>query len=342
MSQPPKVYFRADGNSEIGLGHVIRSLALADMLKNDFACHFVIRMPLEILKNQILIACESIIELPNADNVNEEVDFLIENHLTGEEIVVLDGYHFGESYQKDIRKKGSKLVCIDDIQHTHFSADAVINHAPGLDLQVFSKETYTNLFLGTEYALLRPAFLKAAVVKRIPTEIETIFICFGGADFNNLSLKVLQLFSAFKNRKYNINMVLGGANKFKQQIKNFAETIKESTINLYENLSAEQMVEVMQKSDVAIVPASSIMYEVLAVKMPIIGGYYVDNQVNIYHGFNEKELIIGVGDLNEFVDYESVLDKLSVNKIKVFLNKQEKVGITQAKKNHISLFKFLL
>ena len=35
MTDKPKIYFRADGNSRMGLGHVIRSLALAEMLRDD-------------------------------------------------------------------------------------------------------------------------------------------------------------------------------------------------------------------------------------------------------------------------------------------------------------------
>ena len=35
-----KIIFRADAGAGIGYGHFIRSLALADMLKNDFDCVF--------------------------------------------------------------------------------------------------------------------------------------------------------------------------------------------------------------------------------------------------------------------------------------------------------------
>ena len=37
------------------------------------------------------------------------------NKLTGDEIVVLDGYQFDSNYQKEIKNKESKLVCIDDV-----------------------------------------------------------------------------------------------------------------------------------------------------------------------------------------------------------------------------------
>lgn len=33
-----KAYFRADASAQIGYGHFVRSLALADILKDDFDC----------------------------------------------------------------------------------------------------------------------------------------------------------------------------------------------------------------------------------------------------------------------------------------------------------------
>ena len=63
-----RIYFRADGNAQIGLGHVIRSLALAEILKDEFACHFIIRKPLQTLKEEILKVCKSIIILPETTN----------------------------------------------------------------------------------------------------------------------------------------------------------------------------------------------------------------------------------------------------------------------------------
>ena len=332
------VFFRADGNSKIGLGHVIRSLALADMLREEFNCHFVIRNPLETLKKKILEVCERIIVLPDTKDTDAESEIFSENYLSQGDIVVLDGYHFGFAYQQSIRNRGCKLVCIDDIQHTHYIADAVINHAPGLSPNEFSVIAQTQLLLGSDYALLRRPFLCASVQPRTISKIKSVFVCFGGADHNNLSLKVLELFSAFKGEKYHINMVLGGANNFKDRVRAFAKRISDFKVNLFENLSAEDMVKVMQQSDCAIVPASSIMYEVLAVKMPVIGGYYVDNQVNIYHCFNETELIYGVGDLNLFSDYESALNGFTTQKINRTIYLQSNLGIEKVKRNFLNIF----
>ena len=47
MTKKRKIFFRADAGPEIGYGHYIRSLALADMLKQDFDCTMFTQTPTE-------------------------------------------------------------------------------------------------------------------------------------------------------------------------------------------------------------------------------------------------------------------------------------------------------
>ena len=150
-----KVILRADGNSEIGMGHFYRTLALGEMLKNDFECIFATQTPVRQQINELKKTFGNLINLPANDTHFNQ--FL--NHLNGNEIVVLDNYYFDTSYQKKIQDKGCKLVCIDDIHDKHYVADIVINHAPGLNKSVFSTENYTKLLLGLDYTLLRKDFL---------------------------------------------------------------------------------------------------------------------------------------------------------------------------------------
>ncbi len=60
-------------------------------------------------------------------------------------IVVLDGYHFGTNYQKQIKLKGAKLVCIDDMHDKEFVADLIINHIPRITPQDYNVQPFTNL-----------------------------------------------------------------------------------------------------------------------------------------------------------------------------------------------------
>ncbi len=111
-----KVYFRADGNSAIGLGHVTRSLAVAQMLSGFYDCCFIIQEPSESLKREILGVCKGgIIELSSLDNYGEEANFLINNnYFQREDVIVLDGYNFNTEYQTKIKQKVRSLLCIDD------------------------------------------------------------------------------------------------------------------------------------------------------------------------------------------------------------------------------------
>ena len=58
-----KIYFRADAGAEIGYGHFIRTLALADMLKDDFSCVFVTQAPTIYQKSEVAKVCE-LVEVP--------------------------------------------------------------------------------------------------------------------------------------------------------------------------------------------------------------------------------------------------------------------------------------
>ena len=122
-----KIYFRADGSSQIGLGHVIRSLALAEMLCDVFDCIFIIKNPNATLKKNILEICKEIIVLDDSIDLIEEANFLVKEHLDQDVIMVIDGYHFETTYQKIIKANQTKLVAIDDIHAYHFLSDIVFN-----------------------------------------------------------------------------------------------------------------------------------------------------------------------------------------------------------------------
>ncbi|MCP4441338.1 MAG: UDP-2,4-diacetamido-2,4,6-trideoxy-beta-L-altropyranose hydrolase, partial [Aureispira sp.] len=257
-----KIYFRADGNSQIGLGHIFRSLALATMLKNDFECIFVIRNPLDTLKPKIQ-AVANLIELPEPTDELEEATHLVNSYLSEQDIVVLDGYHFKTSYQEVIKTAGVKLVSIDDIYECHFLSDAIINHAGGITPDYYNNQFYTQFYLGLNYLLLRPVFLEAAQTPYTKTDTNNIFICMGGADTNNNTIDILhKIEQKWTADDITCYVVIGQAYLHKKELEN---VIADSslTIKVLSNLSAEQMLYYMQLCPIAICPPSGITFEYL-------------------------------------------------------------------------------
>ena len=276
-----KVVFRADGDAKMGLGHVVRSLALAEMLNNDFECQFIIRNPLPTLKNQITQVCEKIVELEELEDNESEAENITTTHLSGSEIVVLDGYHFRTEYQNIIKKIGCKLVCIDDIHAYHFVADYIINHAGGLGCHKYSREPYTKLYLGPKYALLRSPFRKVARLRNYENrEPGSILICMGGADPKNMTLSILNKCESvpFIKKAY---VITGAANPHKETLYNYRDK-SSLNVEILSNVSADEMVGIMNKCSVAITSPSTISYEYLSVGGILFLKIIADNQKQIY------------------------------------------------------------
>ncbi|PWN07459.1 UDP-2,4-diacetamido-2,4,6-trideoxy-beta-L-altropyranose hydrolase [Rhodohalobacter mucosus] len=277
-----RVYIRTDGSTDIGLGHLVRCMSLAHMLKNDFSIHFFALEIPDSLKNEIT---------QNGWEVNvveKELDFV--NELTGDEIVVLDGYQFDSDCQKQIKGKECKLVCIDDFHQGHFYADLVINHAPGVIKDDYEGEPYTKYLLGPDYALLRPEFLGSnSRAENNSKGIKYIFVCFGGSDNKNLTSKIL---SWLPSKNYSVTAVLGNAYLHQDELNKVIKKREDLKVIVKKSLSAKEMKLELEHSDFAIVPASGILFEVISTKLPAMSGYYIDNQKRIYDGFKALGCII--------------------------------------------------
>lgn len=342
-----KIFFRTDGNSQIGLGHIFRSLALADLLQPYFESVFFIQQPIETIKERIS-AVGTLVELPLTDDLDQEAQFLVDNHLSGKEIVVLDGYHFRTSYQKIIKTKPVQLVCIDDIYAYPFWADAIINHAGGIQASIYNKKPTTCCYLGLDYALLQAPFLAAARSKNYTQqESNTLFICLGGADPKNDTLKVLKLI-ATKNSTASIFLVLGASYQHQDVLDAY---LKNSSLNVTKlsNLSATEMVTYMERSSAAICPPSTISYEYLSVGGCLYLYTIADNQHQIFDFFVQQQIAfdfnnypVSASKINKAIELqEAWFDGKSEQKLqKVFLqlSRALSVEIRRAEERDLMLY----
>lgn len=287
-----RICFRADANAQVGFGHFIRTLALADMLKEDFDCVFYTADPTPYQIGELQKVCPYV---PLSDSTKLE-DFLAS--LTGSEIVVLDNYFYTEEYQKQIKDKGCKLVCIDDMHDRHYYSDVVINHAYGAKKEDYSIEPYTQLCLGLNYALLRKPFLEKLTKKNR----DSLLVCYGGLDIHNLTCKTLR-FLETEIRQYHVDVIVGDAFKYIEELKEISG--RHSNIDIHRSVPASEMASLMQRAKVAFLPASSVLWEAIFSGCNVVYGYYVDNQMDICKnvGSNQKLGLTYIGDLKSISAY---------------------------------------
>ena len=277
------IIFRADGSESIGMGHFVRTLALAEMLNENFHCVYSTQTPSQYQINEIEKVCHERIDLPiDKKHFNVFLDYL-----KGDEIVVLDNYYFTTHYQREIKDKGCRLVCIDDLHDKHFVADVIINHAEGISSANYSVEPYSQLLLGYNYALLRKEYLEEDI--NLDNKKYSYFLMMGGADPHNLARHILDILE-LKQTKLPIAVVVGSGYKEDASLNKF------SNITLFKGITSSHVFRLMLQSQYGILPASTVAIEACAARLPFICGYFIDNQTEIYNGIKTNNLAVCIGD----------------------------------------------
>ncbi|WP_242927150.1 UDP-2,4-diacetamido-2,4,6-trideoxy-beta-L-altropyranose hydrolase [Pontibacter vulgaris] len=311
MSPKTRIIFRADGNSRIGLGHVVRSLALAEMLREEFECVFAIQSPNNELQEQIRSVCSGIIILPPCAPTEERYLHELDAYVSSEEIVVLDGYTFGTAYQENIKRKGAALVCIDDLHTDSFVADAIINQAGGITPEMYRAKPYTRFYLGPKYALLRKPFLEAARLERaIPNSAARLLLNMGGADPHNHTLQIARELDGIAILDQ-VSIVVGGAYTHLQQLQEWLQN--KPRFKVYTNLSATEMRNLMQQCPIAITSPSGIAYEYCAVSGLLFVLQTADNQENLCQFLLQTGLAFKYEELQSILlkkDWKEIFNKV--------------------------------
>jgi UDP-2,4-diacetamido-2,4,6-trideoxy-beta-L-altropyranose hydrolase len=287
---------RADASPDIGTGHVMRCLALAEAWQDSGGkVFFVISCDspaLEVrLRNEGIQIFHINQKAGTLGDANETARIA---HELRADWIVVDGYQFGAEYQKTIKDCGLSLLFIDDYGHAdHYYADIVLNQNIYADMSFYKKyEPNTRLLLGTKYALIRKEFLKYSSWHRdIPETARKILVTLGGSDPDNVTLKVIKAVETVDIDGLEVIVVSGVANPHFDLIH---ETVKDlSNFTLIKN--AENMSELMAWVDIAISAGGSTCLELAYLGTPFIALFIADNQKPVVQGFTAQNAAVNLG-----------------------------------------------
>lgn len=292
---------RADATTEVGTGHVMRSLALAQHWKRKGGTSILIGLfDSKILENRVRHEGHALIPLEKAyphgsdlTQVRKHMSEIKQSH-KGTNWLVLDGYHFDHHYQRNIKDMGFRLMVIDDMGHLdRYHADILLNqniHAPQINYRC---DVHTTLLLGSRYALLRDEFLANGKWNRkIPEKGRNILISLGGSDPKNVTLSVINAIEALKLKDIEVRVIIGFSNPHFESLKR-ASTRGTCKIQFVQK--ADNMPDLMKWADIAVSAGGSTCWEMAYTGLPNVVVVVAKNQAKIAEELALRGISVNLG-----------------------------------------------
>jgi len=280
------LFIRADVSSNIGIGHVMRCLALAQAWQERGGkALFLSCCESDILRQRIKSEGMDFIPLerhhPDPLDLERTVQAFSKLSARNSEKrnwIVADGYHFDATYQKQLKEAGASLLCIDDYGHAgHYYADIVLNQNISADGALYShREPYTQLLLGTRYTLLRREFRNYRNRERkIPEISRNVLVTMGGADAGNATLKIVRALKELDIKDIEAKIILGPANPNRETIK---EELSLGPSSFHLLPAADNMPGLMAWADIAVAAGGSTCWEMVFMGLPMAILILAENQ----------------------------------------------------------------
>lgn len=308
--------FRVDATAQIGTGHMIRGLALAQAWQaRGGRAVFLGRCESEELRGRILSENFDLIPLEHChpDPFDLEYTVGILHQLSGkpqtqDAWLVVDGYHFDAVYRKAIKETGYPLLVIDDYGCSNCYANVVLNQNLSSTPSLYKNcAPGTVLLLGPQYALIRREFQAWRNQRReFPEVAHRILVTMGGADPGNLTLEVLKILSRLKLPDLEVKVVIGHANPNYGLIREECAAVISNFQFLF---SVNDMSKLMAWADMAIIQAGGTLWELLFIGCAIISYATNDFQEEILKRLDGMNVVKYQG-YSDQIDQQSLLSSI--------------------------------
>ena len=287
------LYIRADGNAEIGTGHVMRCLSIACAARSEgIQCVFIVadKNMAPLLKEQGFryICLNSV-----WNDLNRETEQM-EQLICKERVrfLLVDSYFVAPEYLRRLHQL-THVVYIDDLNSFTYPWSTLINYNLHAD-QMYASDQYTNtrLLLGPKYAPLREEF-QDIPRRTIRSEVKEILVTTGGSDPLNIAGKLVEKAKQHPGpADVNFHIVAGRFNQHLPMLEQLAAEYPGVIIHR----NVQRMSELMLTCDIAVSAGGSTLYELCACGIPTICFAWADNQLDNIASFG-KNRMTSVGDL---------------------------------------------
>lgn len=326
-----QVVFRTDASSQIGTGHVMRCLTLADKLQwkgafVQFVCREHPGNLCDLIQQQGFVVHRLPYSTQELNHANEQSSYerwlgeiwdkdadqtsnILRRTCTLIDLMIVDHYGIDIRWEKRLRSVASKMMIIDDLANRAHDCDILLDQ----NLYEHMEMRYDGIvpehclkLIGPQYALLREEFLAARAYAKIKNgAIRRIFVFFGGSDPTNETVKALKALMLLNRTDMIVDVVVGRSNPRKEQIEVLCSRMPNT--NFYCQIN--HIAELMMKADMAIGAGGSSTWERCSLGLPAITVTTADNQVEVTQAVAKAGAILYLGHYRD-ISSQSIAEAL--------------------------------
>jgi len=304
-----KVAFRVDASLQIGTGHVMRCLTLADALAaRGVGCQFICRTHEGNLidfirsKGHTAHALPIGAALPRSPADPAHASWLGATQAEDAEAcahilaaqrpdwLIVDHYALDARWECALAPHYRTLMVIDDLADRPHACDLLLDQTFGRDAADYRPLVPADcrLLCGSHYALLRPEFPALrpySLKRRAQPALRELLITMGGVDKDNATGQVLQaLRTCPLPTDCRITVVMGATAPWLDEVKRLAQDMPWPT---RVRVGVSDMAQLMADSDLAIGAAGATSWERCCLGMPTMMLVLAENQRKIAEALRE-------------------------------------------------------
>lgn len=313
-----QVLIRADASVEMGSGHVMRCLSLAERLKSQGAeVSFISRNLPGNLNEFIMNKGWNVYSLPYREKTGIVEGILAHEHWLGEhwetdcrqtleilkkktkiDWLIVDHYALDYRWERSLRSTVEHIMVIDDLADRKHQADLLLDQNLHRNMEKRYQglvSEYCRLLLGPHYALLRREFLdKRTHLRQRKCEVKRILVFFGGSDPRGVTLMAVRAFLRMNRFDLDFDVVVGESNPVKEQIREQCAQYQ----NFHYHCQVDDIAALIEQADLAFGAIGASVWERLCLGLPSIVVSVAQNQDALLEGIIDKELLIVMGHIS--------------------------------------------
>lgn len=318
-----QVAIRTDASLQIGTGHVMRCLTLAEILRSQsarviFVCREhpgnlcdtieskgfkVLKLTMPVRDRTIESACFNEQGPPHVSwlgvswqqDADETIDILFQKNI---DCLIID--HFGIDILWEYTIKTSvplKIAVIDGQFDRHHYCDFLLD--PNLKDNAVERwsslvPSHCQMYIGPEFAFLRQEFIiERSNVKKRDGQIKKILIAFGGVDEHNATELALTAILKLDSFKLDVDVIVGAANPHRFELEKKFKSFE----NVKMHCKPPQVARLMAEADLSLGAGGTMAWERCYLGLPTVMVSVADNQDEICRQLDTLGAAIYLGRL---------------------------------------------